>query len=86
MAGVQKQKVVEAEENPVIPGLRRTVWDQVDQKVEYPKLEHDVSTDVIIVGGGLAGLSVAYNLVKEGKKVIVLESRVRGKGSFSHNR
>ncbi|CAK9217581.1 unnamed protein product [Sphagnum troendelagicum] len=63
-----------------IPGLRHTVWDQQDQKVQYPKLQKDVSADVVVVGAGIAGLSVAYNLVKEGKKVIVLEARVIGAG------
>ncbi len=34
---------------------------------------------MVVVGAGIAGLTVAYNFVKEGKKVVVLESRVRGK-------
>jgi hypothetical protein len=42
-----------------IPGLRLTVWDQQDQKVQYPKLQKDVSADVVVVGAGIAGLSVA---------------------------
>jgi NADPH-dependent 2,4-dienoyl-CoA reductase/sulfur reductase-like enzyme len=42
-----------------IPGLRHTVWDQQDQKVQYPKLQKDVSADVVVVGAGIAGLSVA---------------------------
>lgn len=62
-----------------IPGLRPTVWDQTKQKVKYPKLLRKAVTDVVVVGAGIAGLTVAYNLVKEGKKVVVLESRVRGK-------
>ena len=62
-----------------MPGLRHTVWDQQDIKPEYPKIEKDESTDVVIVGGGIFGLSIAYNLVKEGQKVIVLEAKARGK-------
>jgi hypothetical protein len=42
-----------------IPGLRLTVWDQQDQKVQYPKLQKDVSADVVVVGAGIVGLSVA---------------------------
>jgi heterodisulfide reductase subunit A-like polyferredoxin len=61
-----------------IPGLRRTVWDQDKLKVEYKKLEQDMTTDVVVIGGGIAGLNIAYNLVKEGKDVVVLESRVIG--------
>lgn len=77
MAGLPQEGVVE-QENQAIPGLRHTVWDQNEQRVEYPKLQQDLSTDVVIVGAGIAGLSVAYNLVKQGKKVVVLESRCRG--------
>ncbi|CAK9222626.1 unnamed protein product [Sphagnum troendelagicum] len=42
-----------------IPSLRLTVWDQQNQKVQYPKLHKDVSADVVVVGAGIAGLSVA---------------------------
>jgi ribulose 1,5-bisphosphate synthetase/thiazole synthase len=47
--------------------------------VKYPKLLRKAVTDMVVVGAGIAGLTVAYNLVKEAKKVVVLESRVRGK-------
>lgn len=33
------------------------------------------NADVIVVGAGLAGLSAAYYLAKEGKKIVVFESR-----------
>jgi hypothetical protein len=42
-----------------ILGLRLTVWDQQDQKVQYPKLQKDVSANVVVVGAGIVGLSVA---------------------------
>merc|ERR1712123_411194 len=35
------------------------------------------STDVIIVGGGLTGLTLARNLTQQGKKFIILEARNR---------
>jgi NADPH-dependent 2,4-dienoyl-CoA reductase/sulfur reductase-like enzyme len=67
-------------EKVLVPGLRPTVWDQTQQKVKYPKLlRKAVTDDVVVVGAGITGLTVAYNLVKEGKKVVVFESRVRGK-------
>lgn len=74
------RSVVEAADKAVVPGLRQTLWNQQDQKVTYPKLEKDASFDVIVVGAGISGLSIAYNLLKAGKGVVVIESRVVGAG------
>jgi glycine/D-amino acid oxidase-like deaminating enzyme/nitrite reductase/ring-hydroxylating ferredoxin subunit len=38
-----------------------------------PALESDIEADVCIVGGGIAGLSAAYQLSRESKSVIVLD-------------
>jgi glycine/D-amino acid oxidase-like deaminating enzyme/nitrite reductase/ring-hydroxylating ferredoxin subunit len=48
-----------------------------------PKLAEDEGTDVCIVGGGIAGLSVAYHLTKEGKRVIVLDDGPTAGGETS---
>lgn len=41
------------------------------------------SFDAIIVGGGIIGLSTAYQLTKRGKKVLVVEKKYPGSGSTS---
>ncbi|GBG82654.1 hypothetical protein CBR_g35020 [Chara braunii] len=63
-----------------LPGLRHTVWDQQNLVVRYPPLKENVTADVCVVGAGINGLSVAYYLQRYGKKVVLLESRVRGAG------
>ncbi|KAK9836086.1 hypothetical protein WJX81_000189 [Elliptochloris bilobata] len=63
-----------------VPGLARNVWDQHKLRAKYPQLKENISADVCVVGGGIAGLSIAYNLAKAGKSVVVLESRTRGSG------
>ncbi|KAL3688749.1 hypothetical protein R1sor_015058 [Riccia sorocarpa] len=69
------------DQKPAVHGLRHSVWNQDGLQVKYPKLETDISADVVIIGAGIAGLSVAYNLAKNGKSVVVLEYRVRGGGN-----
>ncbi|KAK9805134.1 hypothetical protein WJX72_001432 [[Myrmecia] bisecta] len=62
------------------PGLTNTVWKTQEQSPKYPKLQENVTADVAIVGAGIYGLSIAYNLVRAGKSVVILESRTRGGG------
>lgn len=43
-------------------------------------LDDDADADVCIVGAGIAGLTTAYLLAREGRRVIVLEARGVGGG------
>ncbi len=57
-----------------------SLWNATVPKKEFPKLKDDISTDVCVVGGGIAGLTTAYLLLKQGKKVCVLEASEIGSG------
>ncbi|MGZ4035822.1 MAG: FAD-dependent oxidoreductase [Bacteroidia bacterium] len=46
----------------------------------FPELKSDLETDIVIVGGGLAGLTTAYCLASSGRKVIVVEDGFIGSG------
>lgn len=60
----------------------QSVWQaSTDETAGYPSLTEDLRVDVCIVGGGITGISTAYNLMKKGKKVVVLESGKIGMGT-----
>lgn len=49
-------------------------WLDSTPKTNYPPLAEDISVNVAIVGGGMAGISSAYLLGQEGFKVAILEA------------
>jgi glycine/D-amino acid oxidase-like deaminating enzyme/nitrite reductase/ring-hydroxylating ferredoxin subunit len=55
-----------------------------DMIPEYPALSVDTKADVIIVGGGIAGITCAYLLGKEGLSVAVLEADRIAHGTTGH--
>ncbi|MDU9051630.1 MAG: FAD-binding oxidoreductase, partial [Clostridioides difficile] len=52
---------------------------------EYNKLGENIKTDCLIVGGGITGLTTAYLLAKEGKKVVLVEADKIGYGTSGRN-
>ncbi len=56
-----------------------SVWQQVALP-RYDRLKHSGRFDVVVVGGGITGLSAAYFLKSAGKKVCLLERDRLGSG------
>ena len=48
-------------------------WIQDIQIEQFSHLTKDISVDIAIIGGGIAGITTAYFLSKTGKKVILIE-------------
>lgn len=47
----------------------------------YPKLEEDITTDVIIMGGGITGAIMANYIIEAGVQCVVVDARSIGQGS-----
>ena len=48
-----------------------------------PRLSSDIKADVAVIGGGMAGILIAYQLMRRGLEVVVLESGRIGSGQTS---
>ncbi len=55
-------------------------WGTNVRMPRAPRLHRDLKCDVCIVGAGVAGLSVAYNLLVAGKKIVVVDDGKIGGG------
>jgi glycine/D-amino acid oxidase-like deaminating enzyme/nitrite reductase/ring-hydroxylating ferredoxin subunit len=54
-------------------GLTTSPWMDTVEVPPLPTLEEDARADVCVVGAGIAGLTTAYLLGREGKSVLVLD-------------
>lgn len=61
-------------QNRPADGLPESVWLATTPATAYPALEGDLSVDVAVIGGGIAGLMTAYELAARGHKVAILEA------------
>jgi glycine/D-amino acid oxidase-like deaminating enzyme len=50
-----------------------SLWQSECELPKFPKLNGDTKTDVLIIGGGIAGILTAYHLHKNGVKYILVE-------------
>jgi glycine/D-amino acid oxidase-like deaminating enzyme/nitrite reductase/ring-hydroxylating ferredoxin subunit len=60
-----------------------STWMSTKVMEDAPSLPRSESTEIVIVGSGIAGMSVAYELVKAGKDVVILDRGPIGKGMTS---
>ena len=59
-------------EGIITSGSNLSYWLESVLPIRFSPLGDNLKTEVVVVGGGIAGLSVAYCLVKAGKKVVVI--------------
>lgn len=57
-----------------------SVWMATANTPSQPQLKQNIRTDVCIIGAGIAGLTTAYLLAKEGRSVVVLDDGAIGGG------
>lgn len=59
----------------------KSKWLDDLEKSKYKSLQEDISCDVLIIGGGLTGLSIAYYLNEANLKTVLVERNYLGSGA-----
>ncbi|MFJ6694813.1 FAD-dependent oxidoreductase [Streptomyces sp. NPDC091272] len=67
-----------------LPGRDESYWMATSPPTGLPAISADLETDVVVVGGGIAGLSTAWELVRTGLRVVVLEADRIAAGVTGH--
>ena len=57
-------------------GFMSSLWTENIEMPEFPTLEKDIRTQVLIIGGGMAGVLCAYFLQQAGVDYCLLEDRI----------
>lgn len=50
-----------------------SVWENSASLPQFPTLDGDIHTDVLIIGGGIAGILTAYFLHQNGVKYVLVD-------------
>lgn len=58
----------------------KSIWSDTVNLPKFPSLKKDISTEVLIIGGGMAGILCAYFLKKQGVKCALVEAAQIGGG------
>lgn len=74
-------QIQDSEEN--LPQFPEPYWREFDLP-KFDQLNEDIKADVVIVGGGITGITAAYLIVQEGLKVVLLEASNVLNGTTGH--
>lgn len=67
-----------------LPQYPQSYWLNSTKPPQFPSLKEDLTTDVVIVGAGISGITLAYLLSKKGKSVVLLEAGEVLSGTTGH--
>jgi glycine/D-amino acid oxidase-like deaminating enzyme/nitrite reductase/ring-hydroxylating ferredoxin subunit len=83
---LEKARTIETEQETaavnenITSGAHKSYWVDSVQPLFTKKLDRDRDTDVVVIGGGIAGMTTAYLIRKSGKQVILVEDGCIGSG------
>lgn len=63
----------------------KSIWKENVENTSLPSLDNDIDCNILIVGGGIAGLSTAYFLSDTDNKIILIDKDRCAEGASSKN-
>ena len=57
-----------------------SIWTDGIKDVRMDSLKENIECDILVIGGGIAGLSTVYNLKDSGKRIILIDKNKCGMG------
>lgn len=60
--------------------MRQSVWQEGNYCKKFPEVTKDLKTDVLVIGGGMAGILCAHKLQEAGREVVLVEAERIGSG------
>src|SRR5690242_15369212 len=73
-------EIKKASSGKISTGSHPSYWLSSVEPIAYSSLKESIETEVVIVGGGIAGLTIAYCVLRAGKKVVVIDDGNIGSG------
>lgn len=62
-----------------------SIWNSFSAQTDFPTLTSGAEADVVVIGGGITGITTAMLLAAEGKKTVVVEARKVGGGTTAYS-
>lgn len=62
-----------------------SIWKDNVNLIDFPKLDNNLEIDVLIIGGGISGISILYELVKTNLKTVLIEQNKIGMQTTSNS-
>jgi hypothetical protein len=84
-ATVANSKTMDPKQFLSTSGTTDSVWihtEPYSNRPQFSRLEKDIQTDVCVIGSGIAGIQISYELTKRGVDVVMIEAREILSGSI----